>query len=167
MIKELIDDIPTIFNTQNAIHTFKACIAITLALGISMSLDLDKPMWAMIAALFLQARPETGFIIEKALVLICGSIIGVGVGFLIVNFFLPYPVLALLALCLFIAVTMFFSANMSHPNFMYALAIANTTCNIVVFMLLLILHPLQVKVFFIQDILELQKWQLVAYAHVL
>ncbi|AEB27668.1 hypothetical protein FNFX1_0720 [Francisella cf. novicida Fx1] len=133
MIKELIDDIPTIFNTQNALHTFKACIAITLALGISMSLDLDKPMWAMIAALFLQTRPETGFIIEKALVLICGSIIGVGVGFLIVNFFLPYPVLALLALCLFIAVTMFFSVNMSHPNFMYALAIANTTCNIVVF----------------------------------
>ncbi|MDE4978382.1 FUSC family protein, partial [Francisella tularensis subsp. holarctica] len=54
MIKELIDDIPKIFNTQNAIHTFKACIAITLALVISMSLDLDKPMWAMIAALFLQ-----------------------------------------------------------------------------------------------------------------
>ncbi|MDE4940441.1 FUSC family protein, partial [Francisella tularensis subsp. holarctica] len=57
MIKELIDDIPTICNTQNAIHTFKACIAITLALVISMSLDLDKPMWAMIAALFLQTRP--------------------------------------------------------------------------------------------------------------
>ncbi|MFV9925050.1 MAG: FUSC family protein, partial [Francisella endosymbiont of Hyalomma scupense] len=108
-------------------------IAITLALGISMSLDLDKPMWAMFAALFLQTRPETGFIIEKAVVLISASIIGVGVGFLIVDFFLPYPVLALLALCLFIAITMFFSANMSHPNFMYALAIANTTCNIVVF----------------------------------
>ncbi|WP_224768583.1 FUSC family protein, partial [Francisella tularensis] len=46
---------------------------------------------------------------------------------------MPYQVLALLALFLFIAVTMFFAANMSHPNFMYALAIANTTCNIVVF----------------------------------
>ena len=133
MIKDLINDIPTIFNKQNILGTFKGCIAITLALGISMSLDLDKPMWAMIAALFLQTRAETGFIIEKALVLVSASIIGVGFGFLIVNFFLPYPVLALLALCLFIAITMYFSANMSHPNFIYALAMANTTCNIVVF----------------------------------
>ena len=133
MIKDLINDMPAIFNKQNALYTVKGCIAITLALGISMSLDLDKPMWAIFAALFLQTRPETGFIIEKAVVLISASIIGVGVGFLIVDFFLPYPVLALLALCFFIAITMFFSANMSHPNFMYALAIANTTCNIVVF----------------------------------
>ncbi|MFV9972559.1 MAG: hypothetical protein AB8V06_07890 [Francisella endosymbiont of Hyalomma asiaticum] len=47
MIKDLINDMPAIFNKQNALYTVKGCIAITLALGISMSLDLDKPMWAM------------------------------------------------------------------------------------------------------------------------
>ncbi|WP_318263368.1 hypothetical protein [Francisella-like endosymbiont] len=44
MIKDLINDMPAIFNKQNALYTVKGCIAITLALGISMSLDLDKPI---------------------------------------------------------------------------------------------------------------------------
>lgn len=123
-----------IFFTKNKlIYTFKACLAITLALGISMSLDLEKPMWAMISALFLQVRPETGFIIEKAVGLVLASFIGVIVGFMIVSLFLPYPTLALSSLCFFIAITVFFSAGMSHSNFIYAFTLANTTCLIIIF----------------------------------
>ncbi|API86653.1 FUSC family protein [Francisella uliginis] len=122
-----------IFTTKSFIYTLKGCIAITLALGISMSLDLDKPMWAMITALFLQLRPETGFIVEKAVLLVFVSLIGVVIGFIIVNLFLPYPALAILFLCVFIAITMYFSVSMSHPNFIYALTLANITCTIVVF----------------------------------
>ncbi|AJI52964.1 FUSC family protein [Francisella philomiragia] len=133
MIQKIFDELPTIINKENAIYTIKGCISLTLALYISMSLNLDKPMWAMISALFLQTRPETGFIIEKALLLIAVSFIGVFVGFLIVTFFLPFPVLALIALCTFISISIFFSANMSHPNFIYALALANVTCIIIVF----------------------------------
>lgn len=87
MIQKILDELPTIINKENAIYTIKACISLTMALYISMSLNLDKPMWAMISTLFLQTRPETGFIIEKALLLIVVSFIGVFVGFLIVTFF--------------------------------------------------------------------------------
>ncbi|WP_395167659.1 FUSC family protein [Francisella salimarina] len=133
MIQRLSDELEVIINKENIIYTIKGCISLTMALWISMSLNLDKPMWAMISALFLQTRPETGFIIEKALLLIAVSFIGVFVGFLIVTFFLPFPVLALMALCSFISISIFFSANMSHPNFIYALALANVTCIIIVF----------------------------------
>lgn len=81
MIQKILDELPTIINKENAIYTIKGCISLTMALYISMSLNLDKPMWAMISTLFLQTRPETGFIIEKALLLIAVSFIGVFVGF--------------------------------------------------------------------------------------
>lgn len=128
MIKELLQ----IFDKQNIIYSIKACIAITLALGISMSLDLDKPMWAMMAALLLQLRPETGFILEKAFFLAVVSLIGIVLGFLIVNFFLPYPTIAIFCICLLIIASMYFSANMSHSNLIYGLTQTNITCTLVV-----------------------------------
>ncbi len=45
----------------------------SLALFVSMALQLDRPYWAMVAAIFLQIRPESGLVIEKALCLIVGG----------------------------------------------------------------------------------------------
>ncbi|WP_150466268.1 FUSC family protein [Francisella sp. SYW-9] len=125
--------IHNIFTSKNFIYTFKSCIAITLALTIAIGLDLNKPMWAMIAALFLQIRPETAFIIEKAIILILVSFIGVITSFTIVKFFLPYPILAIFSLCIFMTITMYFSVSMSHSNFIYGFTLANITCIIVIF----------------------------------
>ncbi|QIW10018.1 FUSC family protein [Francisella sp. LA112445] len=125
--------IEEIFTLKNLIYTFKAFLALTIALYVSMSMGLDKPMWAMITVLFLQRRPETGFIVEKGFLKIAASAIGIIVGFIIIDLFLPYPALSIFSLCIFISITMYFSVGMSHPNFIYALALANTTCTIVVF----------------------------------
>lgn len=126
----MMNDILTI---KSLIYTLKSCIAIALALSVSIGLDLDKPMWAMIAALFLQIRPETAFVIEKAIILVFVSFIGVVAGFTIVKFFLPYPSLAIFFLCIFIVITMYFSVSMSHSNFIYGFTLANITCIIVIF----------------------------------
>ncbi|WP_281062970.1 FUSC family protein [Francisella sp. LA112445] len=125
--------IEEIFTKNNFIYTFKSFLALTLALIVSIGLDVDKPMWAMITVLFIQTRPETGFIIEKGVLRIISSCVGIIVGFIIINLFLPFPTLAIFFLCVFISITMFFSVSMSHPNFIYALAIANTTCTIIIF----------------------------------
>ena len=124
--------IEEIFTTKNLIYTFKAFISIGLALYISMSIGLDKPIWAMIIAIFLALRPEAGFIIEKSLFLILSTIIGITIGFVIISFFLPYPSLAILSLCIFIAITMLFSVNDSHSNFTYGITLTNVTCTIIV-----------------------------------
>ncbi|WP_150466274.1 FUSC family protein [Francisella sp. SYW-9] len=124
--------IEEIFTKKNLIYTFKAFLSLTLAFFIVMSLGLDKPMWAMIVALFLALRPEAGFIIEKGILAILVNSTGIVVAFIIISFFLPYPVLAITSLFIFIAITMYFSANMSHPNFVYGLTLANLTCTIMV-----------------------------------
>ncbi|ASG68060.1 fusaric acid resistance protein [Francisella halioticida] len=126
MIKE-------IFTLKNFLFTIKAFIAITLALGISLSLDLQKPMWALITVIFVQTKAETGLVIEKGIQRIVSSGIGIIVGFIIVNLFLPYPTLSIFFLCIFISITMYFSVGMSHSNFIYGLALANTTCSLIIF----------------------------------
>ncbi|MED7820095.1 MULTISPECIES: FUSC family protein [unclassified Francisella] len=124
--------IEEIFTKKNLIYTLKAFISIGLALYISMSMGLDKPIWAMIIAIFLALRPEAGFIVEKSLFLILSTIIGIIIGFSIVSLFLPYPSLAIFSLCILIIITMLFSVNDSHSNFTYGITLTNITCTIIV-----------------------------------
>ncbi|MED7789442.1 FUSC family protein [Francisella sp. 19X1-34] len=121
-----------VFTKKNLIYTFKAFISITLALYISMSIGLDKPIWAMIIAIFLALRPEAGFIIEKSLFLILSTIVGIVIGFIIISLFLPYPPLAIFSLCMIITITMYFSVKDSHSNFTYGVTLTNVTCTIIV-----------------------------------
>lgn len=124
--------IEEIFTKNNLIYTIKAFISVGLALYISMRLGLDKPIWAMIVALLIALRPQAGFIIEKGILIILVNSIGIIIGMIIITLFLPYPTLAIVSLFIFIAITMYFSANMSHPNFVYALMLSNLTCTVIV-----------------------------------
>ncbi|WP_150466271.1 FUSC family protein [Francisella sp. SYW-9] len=121
-----------IFTKNNLIYAFKAFISITLALYISMSMGLDKPVWAVITSIFLALRPEAGFIIEKGIFLVFSTVIGIIIGFTIISLFLPYPPLAIFSLCMLITITMLFSVNDSHSNLAYGITLTNVTCTIVV-----------------------------------
>lgn len=115
------------------IQCFRLLLAVAIALYISLWIDLYKPMWTIIGALFLQMRPEAGFVIEKAICLMIATFIGLAIGFTIIVFFVPYPLLAILSLVIFLIICSFISAGMNHPNFTYGIALGNITAIIVVF----------------------------------
>ena len=98
---------------RSIVFACKGLCAVALALAISMSLDLDKPFWAMVASMMLQARPEAGLVIEKAACLVLGSTIGAAIAILILDNLTPYPVSAIGALALSVAVASAIASTMS------------------------------------------------------
>ena len=97
------------------------------ALYLSMLMQLERPYWALISAVFLQVRPETGLVIEKGLCQIGGTLVGGAMGLLILATLLPYPFMALLALTLWIGLNAAASAWVRQANFIYGFAMAGIT----------------------------------------
>lgn len=119
-------------NRYAVIFALKGVISMALALFVSMYLQLDRPYWALVSAVFLQIRPESGLVIEKALCQIVGSAIGGGVGILILAFLMPYPVLALACLALWVGLNSALASTVHSINFIYAFAMAGMTAGLVV-----------------------------------
>lgn len=117
---------------RSILFACKGLSAVALALAISMSLDLDKPFWAMVASMMLQARPEVGLVIEKAACLVLGSTVGAVIAILILDNLTPYPVLAICALTLCVAVTSAIASTMRHVNFVFATALVGVTAIMIV-----------------------------------
>ncbi len=114
------------------IFALKGVISMALALFVSMYLQLDRPYWALVSAVFLQIRPESGLVIEKALCQIVGSAIGGGVGILILALLMPYPLLALACLALWVGLNSALASYVHSINFIYAFAMAGMTAGLVV-----------------------------------
>ena len=123
-------------NMRTVIFALKGVISMALALFVSMYLELDRPYWAIVSAVFLQIRPESGLVIEKALCQISGSVVGGGVGILILAFFMPYPLLALACLTLWIGLNSAASAMVHNTNFIYAFAMSGMTAGLVIIMVM-------------------------------
>ncbi|WP_417501765.1 FUSC family protein [Marinobacter sp.] len=123
-------------NKRSVIFALKGVISMALALFVSMYLQLDRPYWALVSAVFLQIRPESGLVIEKALCQISGSVVGGGVGILILAFFMPYPLLALACLTLWIGLNSAASSMVHNTNFIYAFAMSGMTAGLVVIMVM-------------------------------
>ena len=123
-------------NMRTVIFALKGVISMALALFVSMYLELDRPYWAIVSAVFLQIRPESGLVIEKALCQISGSVVGGGVGILILAFFMPYPLLALASLTLWIGLNSAASAMVHNTNFIYAFAMSGMTAGLVIIMVM-------------------------------
>lgn len=117
---------------RSIVFACKGLCAVALALAISMSLDLDKPFWAMVASMMLQARPEAGLVIEKAACLVLGSTIGAAIAILILDNLTPYPVSAIGALALSVAVTSAIASTMRHVNFVFATSLVSVTAILIV-----------------------------------
>lgn len=119
-------------DVRSLVFACKGICAVALALAISMSLDLDKPFWAMVASMMLQARPEAGLVIEKAACLVLGSTVGAVIAILILDNLTLYPVLAIGALALCVAVTSAIASTMRHVNFVFATALVGVTAILIV-----------------------------------
>ncbi|MCT9824873.1 FUSC family protein [Pseudomonas veronii] len=117
---------------RTVLFACKGLSAVTLALAVSMSLDLDKPFWAMVASMMLQARPEAGLVIEKAACLVLGSTVGAAIAILILDNLTPYPVVAIGALTLCVAATSVIASTMRHVNFVFATALVSVTAILIV-----------------------------------
>ncbi len=103
-----------------------------LALLVSMYLQLDRPYWALVTAVFLQLRPESGLVIEKALCLILGSVVGGALAVLVLSVLIPYPILALGVLTLWVGLNSALSSMVHNTNYIYAFAMAGMTAVLVV-----------------------------------
>ncbi|GGC59078.1 FUSC family protein [Marinobacter halophilus] len=123
-------------NRYAVIFAIKGVVAMSLALFVSMALQLDRPYWAMVAAIFLQIRPESGLVIEKALCLIVGSAAGGGFGILVLALLTPYPLLALGSLALWIGLNSAASSMVHNLNYIYAFAMAGMTAGLVVILVM-------------------------------
>jgi len=123
-------------NKRAVIFALKGVISMALALFVSMYLQLDRPYWALVSAVFLQVRPESGLVIEKALCQIFGSAVGGGVGILILALFMPYPLLALGSLTLWIGLNAAASSMVHNTNFIYAFAMSGMTAGLVVILVM-------------------------------
>lgn len=123
-------------NRHAVIFALKGVISMALALLVSMYLQLDRPYWALVSAIFLQIRPESGLVIEKALCQIFGSVLGGGAGILILAFFMPYPLLALGSLTLWIGLNSAASSMVHNNNFIYAFAMSGMTAGLVVILVM-------------------------------
>ncbi|MBK5006934.1 FUSC family protein [Pseudomonas sp. S32] len=119
-------------NLRSILFALKGLSAVALALAVSMGLDLDKPFWAMVASMMLQARPETGLVMEKALCLILGSTLGAAVAIFILDSFMPYPTLAIGALAVCVAFTSALASTERHVNFVFGLALVSVTAILIV-----------------------------------
>ncbi|REG86870.1 FUSC family protein [Marinomonas pollencensis] len=118
------------------LFALKGVIAMAMALTIAMYLNLDRPYWALISAVFLQMRPEGGMVIEKAICQIAGTLIGGVVGILILNYFMPYPYLAIAIVTLWLGLNAAFSAMVRQANFIYGFAMAGVTAEIIVLLVM-------------------------------
>ncbi len=118
-------------NKQAIQFAIKGVLAMAMSLYIAMFLNLDRPYWALIGAVFLQIRPEGGLVVEKGMYQIIGSATGGIVGIIILSWFAPYPELALGLLALWLGLNSGLSAMVRRQNLVYAFAMAGMTASLV------------------------------------
>ncbi|WP_221795345.1 FUSC family protein [Oceanobacter mangrovi] len=119
------------------IFAIKGVISMALALLVAMALGLERPSWAVVSAVFLQVRPETGLVIQKGLIQIGGTLIGALVGIGILAAFMPYPALALGAVALWIGLHSALSTTVRSVNYTYGFAMAGMSAALVVLLTML------------------------------
>lgn len=118
-------------NRNTVIFAVKGVISMAAALFISMHLELDRPYWAVVASMLLQARPESGLVTEKALYLVAGSWLGGIYAVLTIGAFSEMPFVAIALLTVWVGVTSFFSAKVQHVNYNYFLGLTGVTAPLI------------------------------------
>lgn len=123
-------------NRQSVIFAIKGVIAMAISLYIAMFLNLDRPYWALVSAVFLQIRPESGLVIEKGICQIVGTLVGGIVGITILQWFMPYPEMAIGCLALWLGINSGMGAMVRRTNFIYLFAMAGITACLIVLLVM-------------------------------
>ena len=110
----------------------KGVVAMGLSLYITMLMDFDRPYWAMISAVFLLMRPESGMVIQKGFFQFCGNILGGIIGLSILAMFMQHRVLALGSVSILVFMLGTLSARTRDLNVTYLYAMITATMAMVV-----------------------------------
>ncbi|MCM2972930.1 FUSC family protein [Larsenimonas suaedae] len=110
----------------------KGVIAMALALFLAMEMNLERPYWALISAVFLQIRPQSGLVIEKGLCQIGGTLVGGAAGIAIMALFMQSPGIALMVLMVWLSLNAAGSALVRNFNLTYGFAISGATAALIV-----------------------------------
>ncbi len=117
---------------QALLFATRGVITMTVVLYLALFMNLDNPYWALISAVFLQTRPESGMVIEKGLCQVFGTLIGGGAGVAILALLTPYPLLAIATLTIWIGLNAAATALVRRRNIVYGFAIAAITATLIV-----------------------------------
>lgn len=119
-------------NRRAVIFALKGVISMTMALYVAMWMDLDRPYWALVSAVFLQVRPETGMVLEKTVCQVLGTLLGGTFALIILNFFLAYSSIVLFCLAMWLCLNASLSSLVRRINFIYFFATASVTPCIII-----------------------------------
>ncbi len=116
--------------TSSLLFALRFCVAIALALYLSMRLQLDRPYWATLEVAIM-IWPIPGFAVARGFSRAAGTIVAVCAGLAIVGAFPQSYVLSGAALALWVALCSFF-ASLLRNNLSYGFAIAGFLAGLVV-----------------------------------
>ncbi|RKF49906.1 FUSC family protein [Paraburkholderia fungorum] len=92
------------------LHIVKVAIAITLAMGICMRLELRTPATAMVSCVIVMMHQQSGMVIARGFYRGLGMVCGSFAGLLLITFFPQQPLLFLVALAVWIGACVFGAA---------------------------------------------------------
>jgi uncharacterized membrane protein YccC len=117
-------------STDSLLFALRFCIAIALALYLSMWLELDRPYWASLEVAVI-IWPIPGFAVVRGFARAAGTIVAVCAGLAIVAAFAQSYVLSGAALALWVALCSF-CASLLRNNLSYGFAMAGFLAGLVV-----------------------------------
>lgn len=139
-------------NSDAVKFAIKGVLAMALALYVAMFFNLDRPYWALIGAIFLQIRPESGLVIEKGIYQIIGTLVGGAFALVLLENLSGQPIIAMSCLAIWLGINSGLSALVRRVNLIYAFAMAGMTASLVV--LLVMVQPAQASSAAIFDVAQ-------------
>ena len=103
-----------------------------MAMYVAMWMDLERPYWALVSAVFLQVRPEAGMVLEKTVCQILGTLIGGAFAMVVLHYFHAYSGISLFCLALWTWLNSGLSSLVRRVNFIYFFAMACVTPCIII-----------------------------------
>ncbi|KEZ77329.1 FUSC family protein [Salinisphaera hydrothermalis] len=117
-------------STDQLLFALRLCLAIALALYLSMWLELDRPYWASLEVAVM-IQPVPGMAVARGFARATGTIVAGCAGLAIMGFFGQYYELSAAALALWVAFCAFW-ANLLRNNLSYGFAIAGFIAGVTV-----------------------------------
>lgn len=119
-------------NSTTLLYAFKGVLAVAVALSVAFYLQLERPFWAVVAAMMLQGRPQMGLVIEKSIILVTATVCGGLLAFFILEPFIHHPTLIIAALAGIAFTCTYYGSAHRHVNYSYGFALIPVTSSIVI-----------------------------------
>ena len=115
--------------SRKAKESIKTALAMTIAYGIALSLDWDRPMWAGFAVAFI-SLPTVGQSLNKAAMRMLGTFLGVGVAFIIIALTAQERWHFIILLAVYIGICTYMMSGTKHNYFWF---VSGFVCAIICF----------------------------------